>query len=95
MKKLTILILLSLFLISSNAYACSCKADRTLEESVKDSDLIFTGKVKNLEESLKQHIPFTVDIYKLYKGKPDKITLYIPRGVMLHVALSLRKKKNI
>jgi len=68
------MIILSLVVFIPQASACSCAADRTIEESFSEADnVIFSGTVTGIKE-LQRTFLVTFEIEQSWKGIPDDVT---------------------
>ena len=68
------MIILSLVVFIPQASACSCAADRTIEDSFSEADnVIFSGTVTGIKE-LQRTFLVTFEIEQSWKGIPDDVT---------------------
>ena len=68
------MIILSIVVFIPQASACSCAADRTIEDSFTEADnVIFSGKVVSIEE-LQRTFLVTFEIDQSWKGIPHGVT---------------------
>jgi len=71
---LIFIIVLSLVVFIPQASACSCAADRTIEDTFAEADnVIFSGKVTGIKE-LQRTFLVTFEIDQSWKGIPDDVT---------------------